>query len=271
MNAKNSIILLKLGGGLLTDKNEPFSKRIDVIKSVVKQIIDANEKIILIHGGGSFGHPLAKKYNIFDGIDKSIPNQIFGVVETHHSMIRFNSYLIEQFLEANYPVLSIQTSSIFIKKSNKISLESLDILETALNLKITPVLYGDVLFDKKGSFSILSGDDIILKLCESLKSYNISKVVFAMESDGLYKSDDLGGKDSILLTDCYSSELDDLILADLGQKIDVTEGIKNKLTNIKKICKLNIPVQLINGLTEGNIFKSLRNQKIDCTNILINE
>ena len=125
MNAKNSIILLKLGGGLLTDKNEPFSKRIDVIKSVVKQIIDANEKIILIHGGGSFGHPLAKKYNIFDGIDKSIPNQIFGVVETHHSMIRFNSYLIEQFLEANYPVLSIQTSSIFIKESNKILVFSL--------------------------------------------------------------------------------------------------------------------------------------------------
>lgn len=271
MNAKNSVILLKLGGGLLTDKNEPFSKRIDVIKSVVKQVIDANEKIILIHGGGSFGHPLAKKYNVFDGIDKSIPNQIFGVVETHHSMIRFNSYLIEQFLEINYPVLSIQTSSIFIKKSNKISLESLDVLETALDLKITPVLYGDVLFDKKGSFSILSGDDIILKLCESLKSYNISKVVFAMESDGLYKSDDLGGKNCNLLTECYSSELDDLILADLGQKIDVTGGIKNKLTNIKKICKLNIPVQLINGLTEGNIFKSLRNQKIDCTNILINE
>lgn len=271
MKAKNNVILLKLGGGLLTDKNEPFSKRIDVIKSAVKQIIDANEKIILIHGGGSFGHPLAKKYNVFDGIDNSISNQILGVAETHHSMIRFNSYLIEQFLERKYPVLSIQTSSIFIKKSDKISLESLDVLETALNLKIMPVLYGDVLFDKKGSFSILSGDDIILKLCESLKSYNIKKVVFAMESDGLYKHDELSDNNCNLLTECYSSELDDLILADLGQKIDVTGGINNKLTNIKKICKLKIPVQLINGLTEGYIFKALKNQRIDCTNILINE
>jgi len=271
LKADNSVILLKLGGGLLTDKNEPFSKRIDVIKKVIKQIIDADERIILIHGGGSFGHPLAKKYNIFDGIDKSIPNQIFGVVETHHSMIRFNSYLIEQFLEMKYPVLSIQTSSIFMKESNKISLESIDALKTALDLKIMPILYGDVLFDKEGSFSILSGDDIILKLCESLKSYNVSKVVFAMESDGLYKSDDIKGKNCKLLTECYSNELDDLILADLGQKIDVTGGIKNKLTIIKKICQLKIPVQLINGLTEGYIFKSLKNQKINCTNILINE
>ena len=271
MNSKRSVILLKLGGGLLTDKNNPLSLRKDVIKSAVTQIINADEKIILIHGGGSFGHPLAKKYRISKGIDKSIPNQILGVAETHHSMIKFNSYLIEQFLESNYPVLSIQTSGIFIEKSNKISLESLDILETALNLNLMPVLYGDIILEKEGSFSILSGDEIILKLCENLKTYSISKVVFAMESDGLFKADESGGSNCQLLTECYSSELDDLNLADLGQKIDVTGGIKSKLTHIKKICKYKIPVQLINGLTEGYIYKSLRNQKINCTNILIND
>jgi len=271
LKAESSVILLKLGGGLLTDKNKPLSIREDIVKSAVKQIIEANEKIILIHGGGSFGHPLAKKYFISNGIDKTIPNQILGVAETHHAMIKFNSYLIEQFLESNYPVLSIQTSSIFIEKSNKISLESLDVLETALNLKIMPVLYGDIIFNRSGSFSILSGDEIILKLCENLKSYSISKVIFAMESDGLFKSDELGGNNCILLTECYSSELDDLHLADLGQKIDVTGGIKSKLTHIKKICKFKIPVQLINGLTEGYIYKALKNQKINCTNILIND
>ncbi len=271
MNTKYSVILLKLGGGLLTDKNNPFSIREDIITSAVKQIVDANEKIILLHGGGSFGHPLAKKYSVSNGIDKSIPNQILGVAKTHHSMIKFNSYVIEQFLERNYPVLSIQTSSIFIKKSNTISLETLDVLETALDLKIMPILYGDIMLDKSGSFTILSGDEIILKLCESLKSYNISKVIFAMESDGLYKVDELESNNCKFLTECYSSELNNIILADLGQKIDVTGGIESKLTQIKKICELNIPVQLINGLTEGYIYKSLKNQRFNCTNILINE
>jgi len=88
LNAENSVILLKLGGGLLTDKNNPLSIREDVVKSAVKQIIDANEKIILIHGGGSFGHPLAKKYSISNGIDTTIPNQILGVAETHHAMVK---------------------------------------------------------------------------------------------------------------------------------------------------------------------------------------
>ncbi len=271
LKVESSVILLKLGGGLLTDKNKPLSIREDIVKSAVKQIIDANEKIILIHGGGSFGHPLAKKYSISNGIDKAIPNQILGVAKTHHAMVKFNSYLIEQFLESNYPVLSIQTSSIFIEKSNKISLESIDVLETALNLKIMPVLYGDIILDKQGSFSIISGDRIILELCQNLNSYNIQKVVFAMESDGLYIVDKDNSENYKLVTECYSNELDSLNLADLGQKIDVTGGIKSKLNFIRSICKSKIPVQLINGLTEGYIYKSLMNQKINCTNILIND
>ena len=190
LNSKKKIILLKLGGSLLTDKNKPFSIREDVVKSAVDQIIEANEKLILIHGGGSFGHPLAKQYSISKGLDKSIPNQIFGVAETHQSMNKFNTYLINQFLEQQYPVLSIQSSSIFIKDFDIILTKSLDVIETALDLDIMPILYGDIILDKQGSFSIISGDQIILELCQNLTNYNVSKVVFAMESDGLYIVDE---------------------------------------------------------------------------------
>ena len=271
MNSNEEIILLKLGGSLLTDKNKPFSIREDVVKSAIHQIIEANKKIILIHGGGSFGHPLAKKYSISKGLDKSIPNQILGLAKTHQSMNKFNSYLVNHFLELKYPVLSIQASSIFIKDSELISTKSLDVIETALDLGIIPILYGDIILDKHGSFSIISGDQIILELCQNLHTYNISKVVFAMESDGLYIVDKYSSENCKLVTECYSNELDSLKLADLGQKIDVTGGIKGKLNVIRKICKFKIPVQLINGLIEGYILKSLKNQNLNCTNILINE
>ena len=74
MKSSNEIILLKLGGSLLTNKNKPFSIREDVVRNAVQQIIEANDKLILIHGGGSFGHPLAKKYKISKGYDTSIEN-----------------------------------------------------------------------------------------------------------------------------------------------------------------------------------------------------
>jgi isopentenyl phosphate kinase len=54
----------------------------------------------------------------------------------------------------------------------------------------------------------------------------------------------------------------------MGQKIDVTGGIKGKLDSIKKICEYGIPVQLINGLEKNFIYKSLKDQKINCTLII---
>ena len=56
LKTKKEIILLKLGGSLLTDKNTPSSIREEIVKNAVQQIIDANERLILIHGGGSYGH-----------------------------------------------------------------------------------------------------------------------------------------------------------------------------------------------------------------------
>ncbi|MFX1276363.1 MAG: isopentenyl phosphate kinase [Promethearchaeota archaeon] len=268
MNEKNEIILLKLGGSLLTDKNTPNSIREDVVKGAIQQIIDANVKLIIIHGGGSFGHPIAKKYKITKGIDSSIPEQILGLAETHQAMNKFNSYLTNLFLEKKYPTLSLQTSSMFFKESNQILMNSIDIIETALDLNILPILYGDIILDKEGSFSIISGDQIIFELCKKIKKFKISKVIFTMETDGLFIKDVNNVDNCILVEECISDELDRLEIADLGQKIDVTGGIKGKLDFIKQICNLNIPVQLINGLKKDFIYKSLIDEKFECTLVI---
>ena len=267
----NDVILLKLGGGLLTDKEKPLSIREDIVKSTIDQIINANVKLILIHGGGSFGHPLAKKYDILEGLNTSVPNQILGLTETHQAMVKFNSYLVNMFLESNYPALSIQPSSIFINDSGNTINKSLDIIEIMLDLNILPILYGDIIFDKQGSFSIISGDQIIFKLCEKLKKYHISKVIFGIEIDGIFiNTQDNKNKNIKLVPEILSSNLDLLDLADLGKKIDVTGGIKGKINSIKDICNFNIPVQILNGLKENYIFKSLKNQNVICTMVKIN-
>jgi isopentenyl-diphosphate delta-isomerase len=168
-------------------------------------------------------------------------------------------------MEKKYPTLSIQPSTIFLKNAQSIATQSLDSIETCLNLGILPILYGDIIFDINGSFSIISGDDIILELCKHIKNYQVSKVIFSMESDGLYiqERDD----DKKFLSEIDIDELDDLKLADLGQKIDVTGGIRGKINKIKEICKLRIPVQLINGLNQDTILKALKNQEVISTSI----
>ncbi|MFW9971434.1 MAG: type 2 isopentenyl-diphosphate Delta-isomerase [Candidatus Odinarchaeota archaeon] len=264
MKINNEIILLKLGGSLLTDKNKPFSLREDILESCINQIIESKKRIILIHGGGSFGHPIAKKYQIFQGLNNTIKDQIVGLSKTHDAMNKFNSIIINKFLDKAYSAISIQPSSIFIQDFNEIVFKSIDPIEKILELGIMPVLYGDILLSRQSSFTILSGDQIILKLCENIQKFKISKVIFAIEKDGIYIKDNGNVKLALKLKPC---DLNNIKLADLGQKIDVTGGIQGKLEIIKEILKFKIPIQIINGIKNNNVFKALNNQYLECTNI----
>jgi len=265
LNQANKVIILKLGGGLLTDKNKPFSLRNEVINKSLQQIMESKERIILIHGGGSFGHPIARDYEISLGRNPEIKNQNVGLAKTHNAMNKFNTYIINLFLENQFPVISIQPSSIFLKQADKILTPTIDSIETSLDLGILPVLYGDIIFDKSGSFSIISGDQIILELCKNLQRYCVSKVIFAIDIDGIFIKDE--DNNIKIATELNVNELDNISLADLGEKIDVTGGIKGKISWIKQISKLDIPIQIINGLKEGLILKALTNQSFSCTNI----
>ena len=264
MKRKNEIILLKLGGSLLTDKNEPFSLRDNILESSLNQIIESKKSIILIHGGGSFGHPIAKKYQISQGLNDSIKGQIMGLSKTHEAMIKFNSIIIKKLLDKGCSAISVQPSSIFIQDFYEIIFKSIDPIEKMLELGIIPVLYGDILLSWDSSFTILSGDQIILKLCEKIQKFKISKVIFGIEEDGIYIKDNGNEKLALKLN---SIELANLKLAELDQKIDVTGGIKGKLETIKEILKFNIPVQIINGIKNNNILKALNNQYLECTSI----
>lgn len=266
LNENKEVILLKLGGGLLTDKNTPFSLREEVIDSAIQQIIESEKKIILIHGGGSFGHPLAKKYDISNGINSSVENQILGLAETHEAMNKFNSVIINKFIEKKVPALSIQASSIFIKRSNKTILNIFEPIELCLNLNIIPILYGDIIFDASKSFSILSGDEIALELCRNLNEYVISKVIYAMETDGIWINDEEDG--ITLCKEINSDDLNSLNLASLEKKIDITGGIRGKINSIKNLCECNVQVQLINGLKHNYILKALKNQELECTKVI---
>ena len=67
-----NLILVKLGGSLITDKNKPFTPRHDVINRLAREIHEAKEekhlKVIVGHGGGSFPHKPAKDYRTNEGI-----------------------------------------------------------------------------------------------------------------------------------------------------------------------------------------------------------
>ena len=69
----SELVLLKLGGSVITDKSQPFTAREDTIRRLGREIRQAledqpNLRLVLGHGSGSFGHVVAQNYRTREGI-----------------------------------------------------------------------------------------------------------------------------------------------------------------------------------------------------------
>jgi isopentenyl phosphate kinase len=66
------LVFLKLGGSLITDKNQAHTARLDVLERMAFEIAaaraqDQDLKIVLGHGSGSFGHYLPANIKLARG------------------------------------------------------------------------------------------------------------------------------------------------------------------------------------------------------------
>ena len=60
--------VLKLGGSVITVKDKAMTADHDRIRRLSEEIKAAWPlPLVLVHGGGSFGHPVAKKYRLTEG------------------------------------------------------------------------------------------------------------------------------------------------------------------------------------------------------------
>ena len=267
---KKPVIIIKLGGSILTDKNIPYSIREKVINSLISQISDNyhssdQPKLIIIHGAGSFGHPIANSFSIQNGLNQNIPNQTLGLIKTHQSVQKLNNVIVDSFLSRDIPVLSLTTSSVFFQGGSVLNFTGINQIETLLELGIIPILFGDILLHDSHNFSIISGDRVIYEICKFFSSsintkYKIVKIIFCFDKDGIIISNI--EKDSTVIQFIKSKDLDLLSLKNFEDSIDVTGNIRGKLHEIKKICELGIPVQLINGQKPDLLIKALKNEKI---------
>ena len=83
-------IVIKLGGSLITDKaTEKTLKKevLDTVSKVIATIVNKGYSLVLVHGAGSFGHLLAKKWSIVEGADSQfIDRQRRAVIQIREDM-----------------------------------------------------------------------------------------------------------------------------------------------------------------------------------------
>jgi len=90
------MILIKLGGSVITNKGKPLSPRRKSIDKIVRTLKKIKEPIVIVHGGGSYGHYWSIKYDMHT---KPAKYSIHGVSVVKNSMIELNKIILDSFLK----------------------------------------------------------------------------------------------------------------------------------------------------------------------------
>ena len=260
--SKAELKVLKIGGSVITDKNGELAPRTGEIARLTKEIQESNVKrLIIVHGGGSFGHPPAEKYAIKDGFKED--SQKIGFSETHHVMTMLNGLLMDSLIWHEVPAVSVTPSSCIITESGRIKHFEDSAIRALLNMDFIPVLYGDAVVDSKLGFTILSGDQLVSTLAMRL---NAERIIFGVDVDGIYDADPKIEKTAKLFKHLNREELERLQSKFCKPTVrDVTGGMFGKIVELLPAVESGIPVTIMNATKPGNICRVLEGKPVQGT------
>lgn len=224
------MILIKLGGSIITNKEKPLSPRTAVIDKISKQLKKISEPIILVHGGGSFGHYWSVKYDMHTKPDRY---PIHGVSVIKNSMIQLDKIILDSLIKNKLNPYSLPPTD-FMTGNKPVTNKVKEISKIA-NSGLVPVTYGDALWYGAKKSYILSGDKIMSILAKVLRP-RLS--VFVLNVDGLYS--DFKTKKLI-----HKMEGDQVSIEDIP--MDVTGGMMRKVEEATRISKMGLDVFFVNG------------------------
>ncbi|MCX8197067.1 MAG: isopentenyl phosphate kinase [Candidatus Micrarchaeota archaeon] len=245
--------VLKIGGSVITKKSKWKKADLKAMKKIAAALKDAvaasRPELVIVHGAGSFGHMLVKKYGLQGKIDTKKKKQACKKVQDSCRMLSeiFCKYLKKAGIKCKMMV----PHKIIVAENRKIAkFDNKKIQKTIANGEI-PVLYGDMVPDRKLGFSVCSGDQIVAWLGKKSEL-----VVFGTDVDGVIA----GGR----LVDRITKENYSKILPFLEKpdKPDVTGGMKRKIDEIKAIMG---KAYIVNARYPNRIKNILLGKKAKCT------
>lgn len=251
------VVLIKIGGSLITDKAKPFTLRkraLDVIASEVKRARKETGKLLVLgHGGGSFPHVPAKKYSTHLGIINK--KSYRGIAEVQDAAARLNRIVIDKLLEKKLPAVSINPSSCYLMEDDKLKTAFFEPIKKLLEFEMIPVLYGDVVLDTKTGCIIMSTERTLGYLGRYLlkQGFKVEKIIHCGQTNGVY--DENG--ETIKIINSKNFKHYKKVLDGSGG-IDVTGGMIHKVEEALKLAKKGIPGLIIDGIEHGTLSRAVK-------------
>ncbi len=256
------IIFLKLGGSLITDKDKPYTPRLDQLANLaleLKSVLDSTPDLLLIlgHGSGSFGHTAAKKYGTREGVRTT--EQWHGFAEVRFQAAELNRHVMESLINAGLPAIPFPPSSTIVSNNRKVTSHNSLTIAKALEAHILPVVHGDVAFDESLGGTILSTEDVFAFLAEQFRP---ARILLAGIEAGVWE--DFPAR-TRLVKEIQNSDYEKMRAGIGGSaSTDVTGGMKAKVEEMLALIQKNkgLTVQIFSAEESGQLRSALKGENV---------
>lgn len=163
--------LLKLGGSLLTDKAAPETLDEASLERVSDRLVAGRpDRLVIVHGGGSFGHPAARAHGVSRTTGTRDPAAIH---EVGRAMGRLNDAVVDAFANVGLQAVGLSARGLATKHDDGAVVVSPGPVRTFLDERMLPVLYGDMVAHASVGCSVLGGDQLVVSLATALDADRI--------------------------------------------------------------------------------------------------
>jgi isopentenyl phosphate kinase len=253
------IVLVKLGGSLVTDKKRDGVPRRAVIERLAREIASARgsrgPRIVLGHGSGSFGHVAAARAGLTRGADAR--TELGGIARTQRRAAELHRIVVGALDDAGARPFSLAPSSFLLARSGRVVKTFADPLFEALDLGLLPVVYGDVVLDGRFGATIVSTEEVFVALAREAahRGVPVARAIWMGETDGLTGAD---GSTVARLGARAVARAARTVRGASGT--DVTGGMALRLSAAARLARTGIESILIDGRKAGALGRALAGQ-----------
>jgi isopentenyl phosphate kinase len=248
------IVIVKLGGSVITRKREVERLRPKVLARLAREVASVEDRrVVLLHGAGSFGHPGAKRFGLAipPGEGASGAERVRGASIVAAEVRRLHLAVVRELVRAGGAPASIPMATHARNRAGELVHLDPAPVKAALEAGFLPVSFGDVVPDEAWGSSILSADTIAVALVPALRP---ERVVFVSDVEGILEAPARGRRTPVreVTAETVAS------LRPPAGSADVTGGIRGKATAMLAIAAAGADAGLISGLSDEAVSRAIR-------------
>jgi len=261
-DAARPLLLVKLGGSLISDKTRPETARPQVIARLAGELAtglpalrERGWGVVVGHGSGSFGHVAAARHEIAGGLRR--PEQRAGVAETQARAAALHRLVVDALRGAGLAPFSVAPSSAVVAAGGEPVSFAAEPVALALAADLLPVVYGDVVTDREQGVAICSTEAAFLALARALPKHGwrVREALWLGVTPGVL--DDAGRPIAEIRRGDVAAE-DAIRHAGAAAGTDVTGGMAHRLDAALALADLGAASLIADGSVPGLLRQALR-------------